>query len=201
MFMPISASPHGMGSKGGSIFSSAGGGSGPHGASSCSPIPTPRFVTKPMTDVIRPELVRPAAATGGGGGASPPRSAASGPFGKMVGPPSGAGQGGFTAPRAGPFEPLTAPLNAPAVGTDPSGNHSAVFYVVPPKALTEALTTTTERGDDGKPPAVILKTSSVLSGYKADDPLSNVAVEKKASFIFGQIQPTPQSQTVTDIHG
>ena len=108
----------------------------------------------------------------------------------VVGVQPPVGQVGFTAPRGapgGPFEPLTAPLNAPAVGTDASGNHTAVFYVVPPKALTEALSTTeTNQGEEDKPPAsVILKTTSVLSGYKAEDPLSNVAVEKKACFVFG----------------
>ena len=55
MFMPISSSPHGGGPRpgGGNIFSSGGGG-GSNQHSSCSPIPTPRFVTKPMmSDVIR----------------------------------------------------------------------------------------------------------------------------------------------------
>ena len=113
----------------------------------------------------------------------------------VVGVQPPVGQVGFTAPRGapgGPFEPLTAPLNAPAVGTDATGNHTAVFYVVPPKALTEALSTTEKK--DKPPASVILKTTSVLSGYKAEDPLSNVAVEKKAGFVFGHF---PFLSTVT----
>ena len=66
-----------------------------------------------------------------------------------------------------------------AVGSDDSGNHRAVFYVVPPKALTNALSesaaaSTEDRSEATESPSVILKASSVLAGYKPDDPLSNV---------------------------
>lgn len=58
VFVPINAQPQ-------IIMTSNGGHNHKFEASSSSPIPTPRFITKPMmhSGVIRPELVRPAAVT------------------------------------------------------------------------------------------------------------------------------------------
>ena len=126
----------------------------PHQAS--SPIPTPRFVTKPMTDVIRPELVRPAAITN--------TTLPSGLTGQKVSPSSSTS--GFVPASTRSFDTVH-PKSSPPIGTDASGN--AVFYVIPPNSVTDALG---NPPSDSKP-AVILKTADVLSGYAAPERKDN----------------------------